>query len=242
MNVNILPKQILGVAFLLLSIILTIGTVTTAFKTLAAMYKTNSAQTAGSLFAVLILVMIIYALTKNGLDMIQNKAPKPRIVTLPHFGKLDLIDPESCYDAEMEFNGKEIQLDLNVEKKTIAIKKMYAVKNILDNLGAFDKQNKQYIKSDFEDENGDTVKFYLEHHLEVAGEEELAAFIDLNDNSIEPIRQLFDKIHLKHVSFYPENEGGFAIFDYSLGEDFTNYLIVVITDKDGKLMEMTMES
>ncbi len=237
-----LPKQLMGIGLMLLSILFTIGVWMQLIRTIAQLGTMGSAAKAGSFTAIGLMVFFTHSLAKYSLDLIRNKAPKPRIVTLPHFGKINLADLDSCYDAETVFNGKEIQLDLNFEKTSMGIRNMYAVKNILDNLDAFDKQNKQYILRDFEDENGDTVKFYLEHHLEVAEEEELAAFIDLNDKTSEPIRQLFGKIHLKRVGFYPENEGGFAIFDYSLGEDFTNYLIVVITDKDGKLKEMTMES
>lgn len=41
---------------------------------------------------------------------------------------------------------------------------------------------------------------------------------------------------------YPDSDENFAVFDYSLGESFTNYLVVVNLDRKGKLDYVTMES
>ncbi|MDA3614917.1 hypothetical protein [Polluticaenibacter yanchengensis] len=41
---------------------------------------------------------------------------------LPHFGKLQTDNLEEYYDADIEFNGNEIQIDLNFEKKRLTLK------------------------------------------------------------------------------------------------------------------------
>ena len=53
---------------------------------------------------------------------------------------------------------------------------------------------------------------------------------------------LLKKLHLVRVGLYPDSEEQFAIFDYSIGKDLTNYLVVINTDENGNLDYMTMES
>lgn len=160
---------------------------------------------------------------------------------LPHFGEIDTDALEEYYDVDIEFNGKELSLDLNFEGESIDSGRLDSVKKILEKLDEFDQQNKNYIEQDYKDEEADTVKTYVEHHLEEIGKDELAEIIDA-DKSGKKELLLMKALHLVRVGFYPHGEEIFAIFDYSIGEDYTNYLVVINTDDKGKLVYMTMES
>ena len=162
--------------------------------------------------------------------------------TLPHFGQLAIENLEEYYDVDIVFNGNEIQIDLNFENKAIDIATMDKVKNFIENIEKFDILNKNYILDDYNDEEGDTVKFYLEDHLEEIGKDELSTLINFDDTTIELEQQLLAKLKLVRVGLYPESEDNFAIFDYSIGQDITNYLVVINTDENGQLEYMTMES
>jgi hypothetical protein len=119
---------------------------------------------------------------------------------------------------------------------------MDKVKNFIENVDKFDKLNKTYILNDYNDEDGDTVKFYLEHHLEEVGKDKLSTLINFDDTTTEPEQQLLTKLKLVRVGLYPHDEENFAIFDYSIGEEITNYLVVIYTNENGELDYMTMES
>ena len=162
--------------------------------------------------------------------------------TLPHFGKLATENLEEYYDVDIVFNGNEIQIDLNFENKAIDIATMDKVKNFIENIEKFDILNKNYILDDYNDEEGDTVKFYLEDHLEEIGKDGLSTLINFDDTTIELEQQLLAKLKLVRVGLYTESEDNFAIFDYSIGQDITNYLVVINTDENGQLEYMTMES
>lgn len=162
--------------------------------------------------------------------------------TLPHFGQLDLSSLDEYYDTEIEFNGKEVDLDLNFEKKTTDPARLDMVKKFLENLPEFDSLNKKYINQDFEDEDGDTVAFYVEHHLENLDEDVLGAIIDFENETVEPEKQFINALHLVRVGFYPDEESYFATFDYSIGRDLTNDLVVIHIKENGELEYMTMES
>nr|WP_315423927.1 DUF2004 domain-containing protein [uncultured Pedobacter sp.] len=161
---------------------------------------------------------------------------------LPYFGNLPTENLEEYYDVDIELNGNEIQVDLNFENQTVDILILDKVKNFIEKLEKFDKLNKTYILNDYNDEDGDTVKFYLEHHLEEVDKEELTKLVNFDDTITEPEQQLLSKLKLVRVGLYPDNEDNFAIFDYSIGKDITNYLVVINTDENGQLDYMTMES
>lgn len=161
---------------------------------------------------------------------------------LPYFGNLPTENLEEYYDVDIELNGNEIQVDLNFENQTADTLILDKVKNFIEKLEKFDKLNKTYILNDYNDEDGDTVKFYLEHHLEEVDKEELTKLVNFNDTITEPEQQLLSKLKLVRVGLYPDNEDNFAIFDYSIGKDITNYLVVINTDENGQLDYMTMES
>lgn len=162
--------------------------------------------------------------------------------TLPHFGQLSTGNLEEYYSVNMPFNGSEIQVDLNFENKNIDTPQLDKIKNFLENIEKLDKLNKTYIMDDYHDEDGETVKFYLEHHLEEVGKDELSTLINFEDSTTEPEQQLLTKLELVRIGLYPDSEDNFAISDYSIGEDLTNYLVVINTDENGQLDYMAMES
>ncbi|CAH0288751.1 hypothetical protein SRABI27_04002 [Pedobacter sp. Bi27] len=144
--------------------------------------------------------------------------------TLPYFGILRTENFEEYYDVDIELNGNEIQIDLNFDHKTINTLILDKVKNFIEKLEEFDKLNKTYILNDYNDEDGDTVKFYLEHHLEEVDKEELTKLVNFDDTIIEPEQQLLSKLKLVRVGLYPDSENNFAVFDYSIGKDITDQL------------------
>lgn len=162
--------------------------------------------------------------------------------TLPHFGKIPTDNLEEYYVVDIDFKGNQIQIDLNFDSKTIDASTFEKIKKVIEDIEKFDKQNKKYILEDYNDDEGDTVKFYLEHHLNDVEKEELSALINFADTANEPEKQLLNKLKMVRVGLYPNDKENFAIFDYSIGEEITNYLVVINTDENGELDYMSMES
>lgn len=161
---------------------------------------------------------------------------------LPHFGFIDPAALEEYYDVEIPYQDTEIQVDLNFGNKTIDPARLETVKQFIENIRIHDLSNRKHIEADYNNGGGDTVKFYLEHHLEELGKDELAELVDLNSKSSEHEKQLLKKLHLVRVGLYPDSEDQFAVFDYSIGQEITNDLVVIFTDENGNLDYMTIES
>lgn len=162
--------------------------------------------------------------------------------TLPYFGQISTDNIEEYYDVNIDFNGREIQIDLNFESETTNGEKLNQIKNYLENIEVYNRLAKNYILEDYHNEEGDTIKFYVEHHLEEVEEDELSTIINFDDSTVEPEQQLLTKLELVRIGLYPDNEEGFAILDYSIGKEITNYLVVINTDQNGQLDYMAMES
>ena len=163
-------------------------------------------------------------------------------IKLPHFGTLDPTDLEAYYDIDIDFNNTEIQIDLNFVSKTIDVARLETVNRFIENIRIHDLNNKKYIEKDFNDPKGDTVRAYLEHHLEDLATDDLVDLIGSDVKSADKNKLLLKKLHLVRVGLYPDSEDQFAIFDYSIGRELTQYLVVINTDENGNLDYLTMES
>lgn len=163
-------------------------------------------------------------------------------IIIPFFGTLNPHFLGNDYRKVLRFKNHEISLDLNFDKKETSVSILLEVKSFLENLDQWEEQNQKYIDEDFLNREYDSVKEYLELHLDEFDKEELAAIINIHDEKTAYIDQLRNKLHLKRLGLYPEEAEHFAIFDYSIGSSYTQYVLVIIVDKNGQLKQMTVES
>ena len=163
-------------------------------------------------------------------------------IALPHFGTIDPGNLEEYYDVEVTLSGNAIEIDLNFDGNSIDTGRIEAVKKFLDNIDQYLGKTREYISADFGDEDRDSVKFYLSFHKEEMGETELREALKLTAGTNDLDQQLIAKLQPVRIGIYPGSDDYFAIFDYSFGRDFTNYILVVITDENGELIDMTVES
>jgi hypothetical protein len=161
--------------------------------------------------------------------------------SLPQFGEIDLSALEETYDGEINLNGVIVSLDLNFNEKTADTATMDAVAKFIANLTATDQQNKKYIREDFEEEEGEVVREFIEFHLEEVEEETVNKLLESSEGE-DKEEQLLNTLHLVRVGIYPQEEDYFAICDYSIGEEISQYILVLIVSESGELLDMAMES
>jgi hypothetical protein len=161
--------------------------------------------------------------------------------TLPYFGSIDSNALESSYDTEVRIAGQDIRLDLNFAEKSMELSSLSILNKYLDNLEEHLAKTKDYIKDNYHDEDAeDGIRFYFEFHKDEFGEEKFNDQFGINsvDNMDE---QLLSKLTPVRIGIYPGHLD-FAVYDYTVGEDLTNYIAVVKTDEDGDLANVTVES
>ena len=168
------------------------------------------------------------------------KSQEKKVAELPLFGEIRL-NPTKDYETTTDLNNQKVRLDLNFDSDEIKDSGILSgVKQILENLAEFDKKAKKEIASDFS-KNG-TVFEYIEHHLSELNETQIAELLKSSDKTLNDKQNLLAKIKLHRVGFYPEKENGIAIFDYTIGKEFTDYLIVVEINENGEIVDIRTES
>lgn len=147
---------------------------------------------------------------------------------LPGFEEIDIHSLNADYEGETQLNGRTVAMDLNFDNDTIEQGRLEVVKKFITDLANYNSIAKKAIEEDFKSEG--SVKDYVDHHAEELGEEFSAP------------EKILEAFYLKRIGFYPDNEDYIAVFDYTIGEDLTDYLIVINFQEDGEISSLDMES
>lgn len=158
------------------------------------------------------------------------------------FGEINTKFLDECYNGEIQFQSRSLRLDLNFEKNKVAENKLDIIKSMIENIEQLDLQNRKYIQDDYNNVDGDITKGYIGFHLNELDKDQLASLIDMDVDIVEKGEALLNKLYLYRVGFYPECKEHFAVFDYTIGKDFTDYIVVINVDIKGKIHCMTQES
>lgn len=157
-----------------------------------------------------------------------------------YIGEVNLQQPEEYYEASMPFDNREVQVDLNFEGEPLEPVQLDIVNQFLKQLPQLDAACRQIIAEDYEDADGDTARTYVQHHLEELSAEAKAALLGADEE--DEATALLGKLHLVRIGFYPDDEENFAMLDYSIGTELTQYLIVLGVSANGDIAYLTMES
>lgn len=159
---------------------------------------------------------------------------------MPNFAELDINSLKEYYNVQIDFKGHKIEMDLNFIEKSIETDKLEVVKMFIDNLKMLNTVALDAIKEDFL--TGGPVKEYIEHHLEETSEKSLNPFVQKSAKPAAKENKMLAKFYLKHVGFYPQNEDQFAVFDFTIDQELTDYIIAVNFKEDGEIAYLSMES
>lgn len=161
---------------------------------------------------------------------------------LPLFGELDTQNLKEEYVSSFKFEGKPIKIDLNFfDGDEITEEIFNKAKKFIDLIEDHIRNAYTYLGEDF-DAEGETYG-YIEHHTENLQPEELKAIIG-NESSDEDelYDNLFDHLKLQRVGIFPEDDEEFAVFDFSIGEKYTDYVIAIFVDSEGIMVDLGIES
>lgn len=96
-----------------------------------------------------------------------------------------------------------------------------------------------YIVKEY-DSNG-KVKEYIDFHIEELDKSSLDKILRKTDPNTTLEKRLLSVLTLERVGFYP-GENDYAVWDYTIGKNITDLLIVVVTDNNGNIKEITTET
>jgi hypothetical protein len=186
--------------------------------------------------------MGIFDFFKRNKEETENRNEEVRILEKPDFAEIDVEKLTNYYDWTLKFGERKLNLELNFETESTNQSELNQILEFVNKIPEFDNQNKNYIKSDFEQEvsmTSDYVNFYLNE----LDESELAGIIDIKNRKKSRNSLLMEKLNLIRVGIYPQ-ASYYGTFDYSIDIDGEpcNQLLVVNINKDGTLDHITWES
>lgn len=158
---------------------------------------------------------------------------------LTYFGEIEINSPKDSNEGKVSIDNRLIELDLNFYN---GVPKHDWVKEYEDYILNF-LQHKNNVEaafmSDYED--GEETKEYVDFHFEELDASEIDKVLEGTDTSKFKEERLLSALKLVRVGFYPGEEN-YAVWDYTIGRDITDMLVVVNTDNKGTIQYVTWES
>lgn len=162
------------------------------------------------------------------------------IINLPFFNELDSDNLTDYYEVDVDIEQNKVQLDVNFEEKTINPDKLLILKSYLDSPQAIINIAKEAIINNFA--NGEDVKEFLTFHIDELNQNDLGNLLKQADKTLSLEEQILSVLKLRRIGFYPYDNDEFAILDFVLDEEISQYILVVKLNNNKTVDNITMES
>lgn len=163
---------------------------------------------------------------------------------LPVVGAVDFPNGTNGYwHFELPFRGGEVPVDINADGETFTRDMLAEIRIFIADAPRFDDIARDAFRAEYSEKPDDgNVGIYLSHHAEELGEKDLLRIFAITDPDELDIDHLLDALQLKRIGLYPGAEGYCAVFDYTIDEEATDYLLAVEFNGDGEVYGISMDS
>ena len=163
---------------------------------------------------------------------------------LPVVGALEFpTGTDGYWQFALPMRGGEIPVDINADGDTFTKDMLAEIATFIADAARFDEISRDAFKAEFiEKPDEGTVGTYLSHHAEEIGEKDLLKIFGTADPDDLDIDHLLDALQLKRIGLYPGSEEYSAVFDYTIDEEATDYVLAVEFNGDGEVCGISMDS
>ena len=158
---------------------------------------------------------------------------------ITYFGEVEINSPQEYNEGQIAIDNRQIKLDLNFYDGVPEYDWVAEYENYIKDLEQHKADVEAAIRADYED--GGDVKEYVDFHLEELDASIIDKVLVGRDASKSKEERLLTALKLKRIGFYPGNEN-YAVWDYTIGREITDLLVVVNTDSTGKINYVTWEN
>lgn len=190
----------------------------------------------------IIIVIILTSCTNNKMGIFDFFKKKEPLISVTQFENENFNNLKDYYEKSILIDGNDIKLDLNFEAKETNNVELNLTNEFIAKLETYDKKNQTEFYNDFTNNAESTIKEYIEHHLDELNNEDVNSIIKDDNSSDSNDKKLLKSLKLKRIGIYPNDKENFAIFDYTIREELTQYLITVYLNSNGEIMDISMES
>lgn len=158
---------------------------------------------------------------------------------LTYFGEVEISSPQETTEGTVTIDNLQVELNLNFYDGVPGHDWVEEYENYVKELGEHKAVVEAAIRADYE-EGGD-VKEYIDFHLEELDAATVEKILAGTDTSESKEERLLSALKLVRIGFYPGNEN-YAVWDYTIGREIADMLVVVNTDSTGKINYVTWEN
>lgn len=158
---------------------------------------------------------------------------------ITYFGEVEINSPQEYNEGQIVIDNRQIKLDLNFYDGVPEYDWVAEYENYIKDLEQHKADVEAAIRADYED--GGDVKEYVDFHLEELDASIIDKVLVGTDASKSKEERLLTALKLKRIGFYSGNEN-YAVWDYTIGREITDLLVVVNTDSTGKINYVTWEN
>ena len=164
------------------------------------------------------------------------------MTTISHsvLGRIDTKAP-GHWEGKLTFSGRKVAIDLTLEEANVPHEVVDSALQLVDDIRSLDEEARSALVSDLEEGDDAASAMYVSHHLSELSDEDLNTIFDEEPENVDG-EAFLEKMQLVRVGIYPEETERHVLLDYSIGSDFTNYILSVAFDKTGQVTGVSMES
>lgn len=162
-------------------------------------------------------------------------------LTTKVFGTIPVSPDGAFVRRETTVGGRQLTRSIFVSDQLAARLELLArAASLLDDLDDLDVKARAAIRSAL-DGPDDTVRAYIEFHLEELTAEELESLFGVPKATILPTT-FVAKLELVGVAIHPAPGAFKIVLDYSLGREVSDQLLAMTFDPNGRVIQLSHES
>jgi len=158
---------------------------------------------------------------------------------ITYFGEVEINSPQETTEGKVTIDNNQIELDLNFYDGVPEHNWVAEYEDYIKDLEQHKADVEAAIRADYED--GGDVKEYVDFHFEELDASVIDNALAGTDASKPKEERLLSALKLVRIGFYPGNEN-YAVWDYTIGCEIADMLVVANTDNTGKINYVTWES
>jgi len=143
---------------------------------------------------------------------------------------------------DLPMRGGDVPVDINVEGDAFTRSMLDEIREFIADATRFDEIARDAFKAEYDEKSEGAVATYLSHHAEELGEKDLLKIFGVTDPDDLTIEHLLDTLQLKRIGLYPGSDDLTAVFDYTIDQEATDYILAMEFDRDGELLGISMDS
>ena len=162
---------------------------------------------------------------------------------IPAVGSVDFPNGTGGYwQFDLPLRGGDVPVDINVEGDSFTRSMLDEVRQFIADATRFDEIARDTFKAEHDEKPEGTVATYLSHHAEELSEKELLKIFGVSDPDDLTIDHLIDALQLKRIGLELGSDDLTAVFDYTIDEEATDYILAVEFNADGEVYSISMDS